>query len=212
MRTARDCGKVDFCLKDEIGDGTRFQCVLMLLAAKQPTLGNNQLGMCARVETECLLILDYNVVGSLTDQPQITVPTKSLRNAAVLVSSSTVLLSASRSSITGTASVESYSIRLSSYSNSATLLVAKNIALATAHDYPEAHTDTATRLAHHPSSSIHSRLDLFPISFPHRQNLRSIPASEPRKEARRHHVRNMLHPASSWSSPLVVKDSNIEVG
>jgi hypothetical protein len=76
MRTARDCGKVDFCLKDQIGDGIRFQCVLLLSAARQPTLGNNQLGMYSHVETGCLLILDRNIVGSPTCQPQIAMTNK----------------------------------------------------------------------------------------------------------------------------------------
>jgi hypothetical protein len=76
MRTAGDCGNVDFCLKDQIGDGIRFQCVLLLFAARQPTLGNNQLGMYAYVETGCLLILDHNEVSSPTCQPQVAVPNK----------------------------------------------------------------------------------------------------------------------------------------
>jgi hypothetical protein len=76
MRTTRDCGKVDFCLRDQTGDGIRFQCVLLLFAARQSNLGNNQLGMYAHVETGCLLILDRDIVGSPTCQPRIAVPNK----------------------------------------------------------------------------------------------------------------------------------------
>jgi hypothetical protein len=40
--------------------------------------------MCAHVETGCQSILGHTVVGSLKHQPQIAVPTKGERGAAVL--------------------------------------------------------------------------------------------------------------------------------